>query len=202
MKVISRIRFLIILLFITSCNVSLVKNGVVYAGESDENVLRQDGLYQTRCKDLSIARGDWCNVCITYGPLNIINPNKIDYCWDCGAEDSSWFFLKNYYKGDTKYYIEPGNYIVRNDTLFANIPISLPGNNWLGWYIYKPYECSFQGYIKNQDTIVDWHLVPPYPNIKTKKNYMDLVEPKMLYFIESKELLGLDSLYKARKLVD
>jgi len=203
MEVFRGVRVLVALLFITSCNVSLVRNGVVYSGESDENVLRWDGLYQTRCTDLSIPRGDWCNTCITYGPVNIMNSNMIDYCWGCSAEDSSYFFLKNYYyRGNPKYYIDPGNYIVRNDTIYANIPIYLHGNNWLGWYIYKPYECSFIGRIKNRDTIVDWHLVPPYPNIKIKENYMDLVRPRMLYFIESEELLGLDSLHKSRKLVE
>jgi len=195
MDIFRGVRVLIALLFITSCNVSLVRNGVVYSGESENNVLRQDGLYRA----LTLRPHSNRNVDITVTTdhlVSVINSTSIDYIRY--GDNSNGMFLKiNKYEGINNLG-EPGNYIVRNDTIYANIPIALDGNNWLGWYIYKPYECSFQGYIKNQDTIVDWHLVKPYPNIKIKENYMDLVEPRMLYFIESEELLGLDSLYKAR----
>ena len=58
------------------------------------------------------------------------------------------------------------------------------------------HEAYFKGTMLNNDTIVDWHMVPPYPNedVKVNNNFEFFTQPKLLYFIENPEMKQLDSL--------
>ncbi|GEM54931.1 hypothetical protein B0A58_02810 [Flavobacterium branchiophilum NBRC 15030 = ATCC 35035] len=46
---------------------------------------------------------------------------------------------------------------------------------------------NFEGEIKNKDSIVNWHLVPPFPKFNKKEMELnkDLFEPKTLIFVKS-----------------
>ncbi|HRP91207.1 MAG TPA: hypothetical protein PKX92_14360 [Edaphocola sp.] len=90
-----------------------------------------------------------------------------------------------------------GKYTIEGNVIFAtDIPITLVA--WGGRM--KIYYANFEGIIKNSDTILNWHMIPPYPkaNKRLNDNFKFEITPKTLYFIESKELLGLDSLYKQK----
>lgn len=86
-----------------------------------------------------------------------------------------------------------GSYIVFDDTISAKLPITLYG----GGKRPMTYEAYFQGFLLNRDTITGWKMIPPYPKANKRLNddFSFLKTPHMLYFIESQELLGLDSLY-------
>lgn len=89
-----------------------------------------------------------------------------------------------------------GSYSIIGRTITADVPIGL----YVWGMRVKLFEAHFTGTLKNSDTILDWRMVPPYPKAPKKFNgdFKDLIAPKMLYFMESKELLGLDSLYRQR----
>ena len=91
-----------------------------------------------------------------------------------------------------------GNYIFKNDTIIAKTPISLFHPHGMVINLCNAY---FQGVIKDRDTILNWHMIPPYPKVSESINANRLnflKKPHALYFMEGKELLGLDSLYKER----
>jgi hypothetical protein len=150
--------------------------------------LRSDGLYSA--VDIEIDTFEEKFKTIT--PLIVLNTQKnilINYAYSHDAA----LHLKHYVVHNFIDYV--GDYVIHKDTIWAKIPIILDGRGG----IPKIYESYFQGELKNRNTIVHWRMIRPFP--KANRNWNDesfrhLTKPHTLCFIESKELLGLDSLYQ------
>jgi hypothetical protein len=73
-----------------------------------------------------------------------------------------------------------GCFFIHNDSLYMIGKFSF---YWRG-KISKFYIAHFRGYIKNQDTITDWKMIPPYPNIDFEGNYhlLNQNQPAMYTF--------------------
>jgi hypothetical protein len=155
--------------------------------------LRTDGLYTV--KDNAISIYDGKPKPKVYSPLIFLNKKKVLWTVNVVSYDDSDLKLSSYL--DYPNFTDAiGDYVVRNDTIWAKIPITLKGRG----AALNAYESYFQGEIKNRDTIINWHMIPPFPkaNRKWNDNFDFLIKPNQLYFIEGKELLGLDSLYQQR----
>ena len=173
-------------------------NGAITYKEEEHKpsvVLRSDGLYNTYDTSL-MPCGERIDIHYNiYSPLYILNERNAIYLnklGDKGTLISSLSYFKN-----LKYFQDiVGTISMKNTKIEATLPISL--HVW-GMRL-KTFEAHFEGEVKNQDTIINWHMVVPYPKAPKKfnGNFKDLITPKLLYFIESKELSGLDSLYKER----
>jgi hypothetical protein len=79
-----------------------------------------------------------------------------------------------------------GIYQIKNDTIKATIYIDFMSG---GAYARNQfYECNYQGVLKNQDTLLNWHMVEPYPNInKTipgNLDYFDFLKQPVDLFIK------------------
>jgi hypothetical protein len=157
--------------------------------------LRCDGLYNTF--DTSMMRcGEKTNQhYITYNSLIFVNNNNVIYSYGGGSLDNTQLSI-NFYSNPKNLLNSIGDYSLKVDTVKATIPIGL----FVWGMRVKTFLASFQGIVKNRDTIIDWHMIHPYPTANPKFNngFIDLTTPKLLYFIESKELLSLDSLYHLR----
>jgi hypothetical protein len=131
----------------------------------------------------------------TITPLTVINKQKANFWLECNFNDAA--FQLEYYANTQRFTDYVGDYVIRNDTIWAKLPILLDGRGM----VPKIYESYFQGKVKNRDTIVNWRMIKPFPKANKNLNQEDLrflTKPHKLYFIESKELLGLDSLYQQR----
>jgi hypothetical protein len=69
------------------------------------------------------------------------------------------------YNNDKKMMPYWGVYNIISDTIRSIILQPYPGGLLGGG---KLYECHFQGIIKNRDSILQWHLVAPYPSVNMK----------------------------------
>lgn len=159
-----------------------------------KQALRSDGLYNTY--DTSLMRcGERHNSHYSlFETLVIINTEKINYNYGEGDLNLAPLKLTHY---DNKFLLESvGSYQIKGSSIVASVPINL----FIWGMRLKPFIAHFEGEIINQDTIINWHMVAPYPKAPKKfnNNFKDLIAPKLLYFIESKELLGLDSLFKKK----
>ncbi len=188
--------FSILLIVLISCQpfkVRRIRGGIdLNTIQSDSvSILRSDGLY-------THAHGEFINVGERHKihrPLILLNRKKaikenVGSCTDYrDLQLITYFSWPRFTDG-------VGDYVVKNDTIWVKTPIELNGAGMTPFL----YEAYFQGEIKNRDTIVNWHMIPPYPKADRKLNnyFKDLVKPTELYFIEGKELLGLDSLYQQR----
>jgi hypothetical protein len=73
---------------------------------------------------------------------------------------------KNYYYGKSGW----GVYDIDKDTVKAIIYIDFWGGRFFTG-LRQRYLCNFQGIIKNNDTILQWRLIPPFPPINMKISY-------------------------------
>ena len=154
-------------------------------------VLRSDGLYSAVAVEIDTFEQKFKSII----PLNILNNKKATMTLEANFNDVA--FRLEYHVNTRLFTAYVGDYVIRNDTIWAKLPILLNGRGM----IPKIYESYFQGEIKNRDTIVNWRMIRPFP--KANRNWNDegfklLIKPHQLHFIESKELLGLDSLYQQR----
>ncbi len=83
-----------------------------------------------------------------------------------------------------------GVYNVNHDTINAIIYVDF----LRGWFytVSERLQCNFQGVIKNSDTILQWHLIPPFPNVNKKKegniNFLESLKKGIdMYFKEIPE---------------
>jgi hypothetical protein len=152
--------------------------------------LRLDGLYSAVAVEIDTFEQKFK----TITPLNILNNQKATMTFECNFNDAA--FLLQYYINTRLFTAYVGDYVVRKDTIWAKLPVQFYGRGM----IPKIYESYFQGEIKNRDTIVNWRMIRPFPKVNRNWNedFEFLTKPHQLYFIESKELLGLDSLYRQR----
>lgn len=75
-----------------------------------------------------------------------------------------------------------GTYHIKGDSIYAIIPTTY----LLHAQRYEYFTAYYVGYLKNNDTVIGWKMVPPFPKIKLKHNdffHYDTT-PKMLYFIK------------------
>lgn len=180
----------IILLFISIMSTHCFSQII---GNKKEIYLRTDGVYSTYNTSVSKGNLEVKADYFTYNHLNVINSDNIIYSNGIGSYDNHFLKIKSYQNRIPML----GSYKIISDTIHAfDIPISLMA--WGGKL--KIYHANFIGIIKNTDTIVQWRMISPYPNANKRlnDNFKFELTPKLLYFIESKELLGLDSLYKIK----
>jgi hypothetical protein len=101
--------------------------------------------------------------------------------------DSSVFFTgERMYGTDEKHYSNNwGTYKIENNVITAIFYYPYVGGNLVGKGYTQRLLTYFQGNIKNRDTITDWHMIPPYPNISSKANqyeFNSFMTPRELYF--------------------
>ena len=152
--------------------------------------LRSDGLYST-----IDVEADAFKKLKPYRPLIVLNTQKSIFMNEVNFDDTALRFQD--YARFPRFLDDVGDYVIRNDTIWAKIPIALYGRGMT----VLVYETYFQGEIKNRDTIVNWRMIRPFPKaIKSlnEESFEVLTKPHQLQFIESKELSGLDSLYRQR----
>ncbi len=185
----------IILVIITSCHPYKVYkiNGIDLNTIQGDTAfaLRSDGLYNT--VDVEIDTFEQKFKTIT--PLIVLNTQKASFVLECNFNDAA--LRLEYYINTRRFTDYVGDYVIHNDTIWAKLPILLKGRG----EIPKIYESYFQGEIKNRDTIVNWRMIRPFPKANrnwNKEDFKHLTKPHQLRFLESKELLGLDSLYQQR----
>ena len=155
--------------------------------------LRTDGLYSTYDTSSMPCGERRMEHYKIFSPIYVLNSSKAIYLYqlgDRGVELSSLAYFKNFK------HIE--NNVGTLHTYQAVIKASLPIQLYVWGMRLKTFTAHFEGTIKNRDTILDWKMVPPYPKAPGKFNndFKDLLRPKLLYFIENKELAGLDALYQ------
>jgi hypothetical protein len=146
--------------------------------------LRSDGLYNT----LDVTMDTLEEKFKTLTPLIVFNTQKAmliekGYFNDVALRLEGYTKVPNFID-----YV--GNYVIRKDTIWAKLPILMLGRG----EIPEIYESYFQGELKNRDTIVNWRMIRPFPKANRNWNaeiFTHLTKPHPLYFIESKELLGL-----------
>lgn len=85
-----------------------------------------------------------------------------------------------------------GEYLIIGDSIYAYTPFQMS----IGGGRFKPFNANFSGYIKNKDTILNWRMVPPYPDVDPKLNnyFVNDTTPRTLYFIKNDAVKCLDSL--------
>ena len=93
-------------------------------------------------------------------------------------EDFQKHFKKESYKKNA--FKNEGMYYVQSDSIYMTGKFKF---YWTG-KIPKFYIAHFRGYIKNKDTITDWKMIPPYPNIDFEANYylLNRNQPAMYTF--------------------
>lgn len=179
---------------------AIITVGCFFSVKSDaqntytSSVLRKDGFYNTY--DISIMPcGEKINQHYTiYAPLIIISNKNAVY--QNGADKGNTLSTLDFYSNLNDFSEVVGGYSIKNNTITAHLPLVL----FVRGMRTKIFQAHFRGTIKNRDTIINWRMIPPYPDAPKKFNndFKDLTAPKLLYFIESKELSGLDSLYQQR----
>ena len=189
--------FSITLTIIVSCQPYKVRkiNGIDLSSIQADTTfkLRSDGLYN--CIDTLVYDDIPKEKFERSTPLTVLNIQKAILGSQRRFNDIH-FHLEGYNKFP-RFTDYVGDYVIHNDTIWAKLPIVFNGRG--GMVIL--YESYFQGEIKNRDTIVNWRMIRPFPKVNRDWNaeVLDqLQKPHQLYFIESKELEGLDSLYQQR----
>ena len=154
----------------------------------DTNRIRFNGIYNTYDTSLT-HRGDRSNeISVTDVFIVFIKKNKI-FRDGCCTIDSIAFQPEFYKRLDSAWI---GTYMIKRDSIFAYIPTGL--------YKYggmtRTLNANYSGYIKNRDTIIDWKMVPPFPDVNPKANgnFIYHTTPRMLYFIKNDAVRCLDSI--------
>ena len=157
----------------------------------DVDSLRHDGVYALYDTALSLnSDRKWSEIHNIYSPLIVVNHQNAIFLNYLNFVDSSVLRIETYKAQGNDFSKYVGTYYVVNDTIFATLPTSL----MMVGERRKLILANYRGIIKNRDTIINWQLVPPYPKVNKKHNNdLELLRmPHLLYFVESKELSGLD----------
>lgn len=157
--------------------------------------LRTDGLYSTYDTSVmksGVRKSDHYRI---YAPIYILKGGNAIYL-NAGGDKGTSLASITYFQNLKSFKNIVGTYTIENIKIKASLPIQL----YVWGMRLKTFTAHFEGTIKNRDTILDWKMVPPYPKAPKKFNndFKELLKPKLLYFIESNELSGLDSLYRQR----
>lgn len=80
-----------------------------------------------------------------------------------------------------------GTYIIIGNEIIAFVPTNIAFGD--GAY-YKTYSLNYKGYIKNRDTIINFHAVPPFPNkfdkaVFNSSHNTSIFEPQTYIYIEN-----------------
>lgn len=156
--------------------------------------LRSDGIYQTQYQSRTYSNPlineqllfiNSKTARMQFNPFQGSDSSKIDFYIRLIDDVGSKYKGRFYINGDTIFYKELHYYTARGS-------------------ITKPYTTHYRGIIKNRDTIVDMHMVEPYPTVwpDLNNNFVDEKLPKTFYFKEDKEFLKLDSIFKAVKIIE
>lgn len=141
-----------------------------------KNKIRFDGVYHEATDTNAVGM-------YIYGAI-VFFENGATY--SAGSSKSLEEFQVYYptYKDDKNDFYLWGVYNIIYDTITAIIFTPYPGGLLGG---EKLYESHFQGIIKNRDSILQWHLVPPYPQVSKRAGdnvwlINNAKEPINLYF--------------------
>lgn len=141
-----------------------------------DNKIRFDGVYHQATHPYAIDK-------YIYGAIIFFDNGTV---YSAGSYKSLGEFQLWHQKyGDDKKSMQIwGVYDISSDTISALIFTPYPGGLLGG---EKFYECHFQGIIKNRDSILQWHLVSPFPpvNVKAGENewlIKNAQNPINLYF--------------------
>lgn len=154
----------------------------------DSTKIRFDGYYSAYD---SFSKNSFINTnppCISLYPLVFIKKNRLFFLGTCVTYDA--FQRCDFYKKIKTNYI--GNFVIKGDSIFAYTPTEFNVWGMRG----KPYYTNYSGYLKNSDTIINWRMIPPYPNVDLRFNecfYNDTI-PRKLSFIKTDAVKCLDSL--------
>lgn len=180
-------------LFFTNCNPDFYshinKQPIVWELPDDtSNLIRYDGIYNTYDTSLLFSGKKRNEEFVTDGEVIFFN-NGRTVKMNNVTIDSIAFHI-NYYKGITSKIL--GIYLIKGDSIFVHTPIFLYHRG----KTIKYHNVHFRGIIKNRDTILDWKMVPPYPDVDLRLNdYLKkYTTPKMLYFIKNDAIRCLDSI--------
>jgi hypothetical protein len=91
--------------------------------------------------------------------------------------DSVWYikFMTSNYSYNANW----GVYEILGDTIRSTIYCTLMGN---AFHRTQLLQCNFEGVIKNQDTILGWRMITPYPKKLNEHEFRMLTTPRDLYF--------------------
>ncbi len=133
-------------------------------------ILRHDGIY-TMYDTLMGFDSVPLNLMATFiKPMRFFENNCFFHSSSCYLEEQEF---QNYFKRDCyqkRSFRNQGYYYIIKDSLYLSGKFTF---YWIG-KIPKFYIAHFRGYIKNADTITDWKMIPPYPNIDFQSNFYEL----------------------------
>ena len=156
--------------------------------------IRREGIYSLEADSFRVDGSRKDSVLKLYSPLIFINDSNLHWSNGVGCYDNGLLKLERYRSLVVNFKHALGYYKQIGDTIRAKLPVRFVKAGKVG-VVHIAY---YQGVLVNQDTIVDWHMIEPYPtaNRALNDNFIWYTTKKKLYFIESKELNQLDSLYR------
>lgn len=159
---------------------------------SDTLKIRFDGFYNTYDTSLTFS-GSNRNEIYT-SDYFVVFTSKNHIYRSGGVTIDSIPFTQDYYRN-----LKPkniGNYWISGDSLCALVPIAL----FVRGGRLKLFNAHFSGEIKNKDTIINWKMIPPYPDVKPKWNqyFISDTTPRMLYFLKTEAVRYLDSIKSSK----
>lgn len=155
--------------------------------------LRTDGLYSTYDTSRMPCGERRMEHYKIFSPIYILNDSNAVYLSGGGDMGTSLSSI-TYFQNLKSFQNIVGTFSIQEEKIKASLPVEL----YVWGMRLKKFIAHFEGTIKSRDTILDWKMVPPYPKAPKKFNndFKELLKPKLLYFMESKELSGLGSLYQ------
>jgi hypothetical protein len=180
--------FLIILVILLS-NCSPVKELVAFDiinNKFDVNKIRYDGYYTVLERDKHLT--SLCDVVFNHQAKVNINFFGLQ-----NNEAKNCEFYKNIDKFKTNKLLPVGKFTITGDEIYAFAPYTLRIRGSLP----RTYMTHFKGNIKNRDTIVNWHVIEPYPHkigkseLENPINIIDIT-PKVLVFVQTDAVKCLD----------
>ena len=152
---------------------------VLYPPKIDTTKLRFDGYYSV--VDEKYPSSEYTAVSEVIFTKN----NKIYNSW--GASITNEVFTCKRYLAITA--SDLGVFVILGDTIRAFVPTLITCGD--GAY-YNKYNLNYRGIIKNRDTIVDWHAVPPFPEkfdrsgcVFNSGQNRHTFEPQVLKFVQT-----------------
>ena len=135
---------------------------------------RFDGAYSLESDTIN-KWGEPCEKNFVYSPLIFVNDSNFFWSNYSAGSDSTIIKLDFYTSNPYSLSRKLGYFVQQGDTLFLKTAIRLyrRGNR----VVY--HEAYFKGTMLNNDTIVDWHMVPQYPNedVKVNNNFEFFTQP-------------------------
>ena len=158
----------------------------------DSTKLRYDGMYNVFDTSFVLLTGDISDkVYVTTREVVFLKSGKIHRNGGVNLDslifgNDMWILIGTELKHSL------GEYLIIGDSIYAYTPSRMS----LGGGRFKSFNANFSGYIKNKDTILNWRMIPPYPDVDpTLNNYfVNDTTPRTLYFIKNDAVKCLDSL--------